>query len=125
MTSYSLAYGTGQLVYGPLSDRYGRVAVVRVASLGWSVFTALSALSQTTPQFVATRLLTGACAGAVVPLTLVYIGDTYAYAERQVAIGRFSVVTSAGLAFSAGIGGIVAYYVSWRLMQSSRSHIPQ
>jgi predicted MFS family arabinose efflux permease len=26
------------------------------------------------------------------------------------------VVTSAGLAFSAGIGGIVAYYVSWRLM---------
>jgi len=116
MTSYALAYGTGQLVYGPLSDRYGRVAVVRVASLGWSVFTALSALSQTTPQFVATRLLTGACAGAVVPLTLVYIGDTYAYAERQVAIGRFSVVTSAGLAFSAGIGGIVAYYVSWRLM---------
>lgn len=116
MTSYALAYGTGQLVYGPLSDRYGRVAVVRVASLGWTLFTALSALSHTTPHFVATRLLTGACAGAVVPLTLVYIGDTYAYAERQVAIGRFSVVTSAGLAFSAGIGGIVAYYVSWRLM---------
>jgi predicted MFS family arabinose efflux permease len=116
MTSYALAYGTGQLVYGPLSDRHGRVAVVRLASLGWSLFTALSALSQTTPQFVATRLVAGACAGAVVPLTLVYIGDTYAYAERQVAIGRFSVVTSAGLAFSAGIGGIVAYYVSWRLM---------
>ena len=116
MTTYALAYGTGQLVYGPLSDRYGRVAVVRVAGLGWTVFTAASALSQTTPQFVATRLLTGACAGAVLPLTLVYIGDTYAYAERQVALGRFSVVTSAGLAFSAGIGGIVAHYVSWRLM---------
>jgi beta-glucosidase-like glycosyl hydrolase len=45
----------------------------------------------------------------------VYIGDTE-YTERQVAIGRFSVVTSAALAFSASIGGMVAYFVSWRAM---------
>ena len=33
MTSYALAYGSGQLVYGPLSDRRGRVPVVRLAAL--------------------------------------------------------------------------------------------
>ncbi|MBP1775864.1 MAG: hypothetical protein H6Q86_1870, partial [candidate division NC10 bacterium] len=37
MTTYALAYGTGQLVYGPLSDRLGRIAVVRAAGLGFSV----------------------------------------------------------------------------------------
>ena len=116
MTSYALAYGLGQLGYGPLSDRYGRVAVVRAAGLGWVVFTAASALATTTVAFVVIRLLAGACAGAVIPTTLVYIGDTYAYAERQAAIARFSVVTSAGLAFSAGVGGTVAHFMSWRLM---------
>lgn len=116
MTSYAVAYGAGQLVYGPLSDRHGRVAVVRLAALGWSACTALSAVSTSAWQFVAVRLLAGAFAGSVIPLTLVHIGDTVEYARRQVVVGRFSVVTSAGLAFSAAIGGAVAYFVSWRAM---------
>ena len=116
MTTYALAYGTGQLVYGPLSDRLSRIAVVRAAGVGFSVCTVLSALSVTTWQFIGARLLAGAFAGAVIPLTLVYIGDTVEYDRRQIVIGRFSVVTSAALAFSASIGGAVAYLVSWRLM---------
>jgi predicted MFS family arabinose efflux permease len=116
MTSYAFAYGAGQLVYGPLSDRYGRVAVVRQATLGFCVCTLLSALCTTTGQFVAVRLLAGAFAGAVIPLTLVYIGDTVEYARRQLVVARFSVVTSAGLSFSAAIGGMVAHFVSWRAM---------
>lgn len=116
MTTYALAYGTGQLVYGPLSDRLGRIPVVRAAGLGFSLGTVLSALSVTTWQFILARLLTGAFAGAVNPLTLVFIGDTVEYERRQVVLGRFSIVTSAALAFSASIGGAVAYFVSWRFM---------
>jgi MFS transporter, DHA1 family, inner membrane transport protein len=116
MTSYSFAYGAGQLAYGALSDRHGRVAVIRVAALGFSVCTALSALCATTWQFVAVRLLAGAFAGAVIPLTIVHIGDTVEYAQRHVMVARFSIVTSAGLAFSAAIGGLVAHFVSWRAM---------
>ena len=116
MTSYALAYGAGQLVYGPLSDRHGRVAVVRAAALGFSVCTALSALCTSTWQFVAMRLLAGAFAGAVIPLTIVHIGDPVEYARRQLMVARFSIVTSAGLAFSAAIGGLVAHFVSWRAM---------
>jgi predicted MFS family arabinose efflux permease len=121
MTSYALAYGSGQLVYGPLSDRFGRIKVVRIAAVAFSLFSIVSALSHNTWQFVSARLLAGAFAGAVIPLTVVYIGDHYEYAERQVAIGRFAIVTSAGLAFSASIGGIVAHLLSWRVMLISYS----
>jgi len=116
MTSYSFAYGGGQLAYGALSDRHGRVAVIRLAALGFSVCTALSALCVTTWQFVVVRLLAGAFAGAVIPLTIVHIGDTVEYARRQVVVARFSIVTSAGFAVSAAIGGVVAHFVSWRAM---------
>jgi len=116
MTSYAFAYSASQLVYGGLSDRYGRVRVVRLAAIGFCACTVLSALATSPWLFVAARLLAGACAAAVIPLTLVYIGDTVDYARRQVVVGRFSVVTSAGLAFSAAIGGAVAYFASWRAM---------
>lgn len=116
MTSYAITYGTGQLFYGPLSDRRSRIAVVRAAGLGFSLCTVLAALSVTTWQFVAARFLAGTFAGAVIPLTLVFIGDTVEYSRRQVVIGRLSAVTSAALAFSASIGGTVAYFVSWRVM---------
>ncbi|MHB8907267.1 MAG: MFS transporter [Syntrophales bacterium] len=116
MTTYTLAYGAGQLFYGPLSDRLGRITVVRAAGVGFSICTILSALAVTTWQFIIIRLLVGALAGAVIPLTLVYIGDTVEYERRQLVLGRFAVVTSAAMAFSASIGGIIAYFISWRLM---------
>jgi MFS transporter, YNFM family, putative membrane transport protein len=116
MTSYSLSYGGGQLIYGPLSDRLGRIRVVRVAGLGFSVSIILSALALTTAQFVALRFLAGLFAGAAIPMALVYIGDTVAYEKRQMMIGRFSAVTSAAMALSAAIGGVVAHLVSWRAM---------
>jgi predicted MFS family arabinose efflux permease len=116
MTTYSLAYGTGQLFYGPLSDRLGRITVVRAAGVGFSICTILSALTLTTWQFIFVRLLAGALAGAVLPLTLVFIGDTVVYERRQLVLGRFAAINSAAIAFSASIGGTIAHFVSWRLM---------
>ncbi|MDA8126189.1 MAG: MFS transporter [Deltaproteobacteria bacterium] len=116
MTTYAIAYGTGQLFYGPLSDRLSRIAVVRAAGIGFAVCTFLSGLAVTTGQFIAARLLAGAFAGAVIPLTLVYIGDTVPYQKRQIVLGYMSVVASSALAFSASIGGTIAHFVSWRLM---------
>ncbi len=69
MTTYSFAYGIGQLIFGPLSDRLSRIAVVRAASIGFSVFTIFSALTVTTWQFIGARLLVGTFAGGVIPLT--------------------------------------------------------
>lgn len=116
MTTYSFAYGLGQLIYGPLSDRLGRIAVVRWAGIAFALCTVLSALSVATWPFIGARLLAGSFAGAVIPLTLVYIGDTVEYERRQVVLGRLSALTAVAMAFSAGIGGAVAHFISWRLM---------
>jgi len=116
IATYALAYGVAPLLYGPLSDRHGRVAVVRVAALLFCVCTAAAGLAATLPQFALIRLLTGAFASAAIPLTLTYIGDRFAYGERRTAIGRLAATTSSAQALSASVGGIVAHFVSWRVM---------
>jgi len=116
MTGYALTYGFGQLIYGPLSDRFGRIAVIRIAGIGFCLFTVLSALSLTSGQFIALRLLAGAFTGAVIPLTMVFVGDSFAYERRQVVLGRMFAISSVAFIFSAAVGGTLAYYLSWRAM---------
>lgn len=76
MTAYTLSYGLMQLVYGPLSDRYGRIRVIRATAVLFAAGTVLSALSGSVWQFLGARLVTGMFAAATIPSTLAYIGDT-------------------------------------------------
>lgn len=114
MTAYMLPYGLCQFAYGPLADRVGSVRVVRVAAIGFAAAAVATGQAQSVLGLDATRLAAGVFAAAVIPLTLVYIGDSVPYAERQGAIGRFAAVTSIAQSLSAAIGGAVAHFVSWR-----------
>ena len=114
MTAYMLPYGLCQFAYGPLADRVGSVRVVRVAALGFAAAAVATGQAQGVLGLDATRLAAGVFAAAVIPLTLVYIGDSVPYAERQGAIGRFAAITSIAQSLSAAIGGAVAHFVSWR-----------
>jgi predicted MFS family arabinose efflux permease len=116
MTSYALAFGAGQLLFGPLADRLGRVRIIRFAAIGFGLSAITSAFAQETWQFIAIRMLVGAFSGAIVPLTLAYIGDTHVYEKRQAAVARVAIVNSVAFALSAVIGGFVTQFVSWRVM---------
>ena len=45
LTAFMLAFGFGQIFYGPLGDRYGRAKILSVCVLLYSVFTGLSSFS--------------------------------------------------------------------------------
>ena len=116
MTSHSLAFGVGQLAYGALSDRRGRVAVVRWALIAFAIPVALAALCQTPLQFALARFAVGLAAAAALPSTLVFIADNYTYGARQAVIARVHVVMSSAWVVAAVVGGLVARLVSWRAL---------
>jgi predicted MFS family arabinose efflux permease len=116
MTAYTLSYGVMQVVYGPLSDRYGRVRLIRATAALFVVGTGLSGLAPGLGPFLAARLLTGAVAAATIPTTYAYIGDAVPYAERQRIIVRMGVVISAAQALSATMAGAAAHWISWRAL---------
>ncbi|MBI1736063.1 MAG: MFS transporter [Candidatus Rokubacteria bacterium] len=116
VTSYTLAYGGLQLAYGPLSDRYGRLTVVRATTLLFVVGVILSSVATTLTEFVLARLLTGAFAAAMIPTAFAYMGDTVPYERRQTVIGQFGATIAASQVLSLTVAGIVTYAITWRAM---------
>jgi predicted MFS family arabinose efflux permease len=112
---YSLAYALGQLLYGPLGDRVGKVQVIRVVLVIFALSSALCSVAPSYPALLALRLLTGLAAAAVIPMSLAHLGDTVAgYAARQKAIGIFLSAIVSGQVLGQALGGLLAEVFSWR-----------
>jgi predicted MFS family arabinose efflux permease len=114
VTAYLLPYGCFQLVYGPLADRLGGIRVVRVVAFGFGLGTLAMGWATSVAFLIVLRFLTGVFAAAIIPLTLVHIGESVPYAERQGAIGRYVAIVSIAQSVSAALGGTIAQFVSWR-----------
>ena len=112
---YFLLYGIMQPVWGMLSDRLGRVRVIRLALLGALAPGLLSALAPNLAVLVAGRAITGGLFAAVIPAALVYIGDAVPVATRRKALANQLAATATATALATVGAGLAAYYGIWRL----------
>ena len=83
---YYLFYGGMQPMWGMLSDRLGRVRVIRLTLFGAAVAGVLSAAAPNLMVLIAARALAGGLFAAVIPASLVYVGDTVGMESRQEAL---------------------------------------
>jgi predicted MFS family arabinose efflux permease len=112
---YYLLYGGMQPVWGTLSDRLGRVRVMRLTLFGAAVAGVLSAAAPNLAVLVAARALAGGLFAAVVPASLVYVGDTVGMDSRQKALADLMAASAVGTALATVVGGLAAYLDAWRL----------
>ncbi len=113
---YFLLYGLMQLPYGLLSDRVGRVRVLRVALLGMGLANALSAVAPTLGGLVAGKALTAGLIAAILPTALVYLGDQVPFDRRQQAIVNVLAAGALGTAVATIGAGVLARYDAWRVV---------
>lgn len=114
IAAFSVAYGISQLVFGPLGDRYGKFRVVAWACVASAFTSAACGLSSSYGSLFATRLLAGATAAAVIPLSMAWIGDVVPYEHRQPVIARFLIGQIFGISAGMLIGGLAADHLGWR-----------
>jgi MFS family permease len=105
---YPAVWGLGQLVTGPLSDRWGRKHLITAGMLIQAVALALVALADTFTSWLIAAVLLGAGTAMVYPTLLAAIGDVAHPAWRARAVGVYRLWRDGGFAVGALLGGIVA-----------------
>lgn len=115
-SGYALAYGLAQVGWGLLSDRFGRVLVLRIAALSAMVVGLASAVTPTLTSLIVARTITGACMAAIVPISLTYVGDTVPQARRQRALSDLMGGMGLGIAVATLFAGAAVDWLSWRLV---------
>ncbi|ENO81513.1 Bcr/CflA subfamily drug resistance transporter [Thauera sp. 27] len=109
-----LAFGCSQLVWGPVSDRFGRKPVLL---LGLSIYTLAavgSAFAGTIDTLLAWRLAQGAAMGAVVMCARALVRDLYAPEAGARAISKGLSGLGVIACLSIPLGGVVAELWGWR-----------
>jgi MFS family permease len=104
---YYLLYGLMQPVWGMVSDRLGRVRVMRLSLFGVAVAGVLSALAPNLTVLIAARAFAGGLFAAVIPASLVYIGDTVGMGSRQKALADLMAASAMGTALATVLGGLL------------------
>ncbi len=113
-TSYFVGYGVMQFGWGIVSDRIGRVATMRLSLVIAGLAACASALAPTLGALVLLRALTGAGFAAVVPGSLIYLGDTLDVRHRQRPLTDIMRAMAVGMALATVAAAAIAEVVDWR-----------
>lgn len=114
MASFFIAFSLGQLIYGPLSDIFGRkkpliigITFFMLASLG-------CVMVDNVTHFIALRFLEalGGCAGVVIARAIV--NDLFEIHEASAIFALMMVVSSLAPMLSPTFGGFLLLYFSWQ-----------
>jgi len=93
---FMMGWAVGGIGFGILGDRRGRVKTLMLTILLYSIFTGLSALSQSTLDFYIYRFLTGLGVGGVFAAAVTLLADTMPNNARPYALGLFQASSVLG-----------------------------
>jgi MFS family permease len=105
--SFSLLYGGATLIYGLLSDRFGRYPVLRILLICASATTLSLSFAMNAHQLLLLRLLSGAGTGGIATIALAIIGDHYPYALQGRPMGRMFGAIEAGMGLGSSLGPLL------------------
>jgi predicted MFS family arabinose efflux permease len=114
ISAFAVAYGLCQLLYGYLGDHHGKLRVIAIGALACTVGNVAAAFSGDLDLLVAARVLSGATASGIIPLSLAWVGDAVPYERRQPVLAQIATGTILGGSIGQWISGTLADLVGWR-----------
>jgi len=112
-SAYLLMNSVTVLIYGKLSDLFGRKPVLFFGIIFFLLGSLLCGFAGSMKALIFYRCIQGFGAGAVMPLATTIVGDIYTKEERAGIQGYLSSVWGISAIIGPAIGGILVQYVSW------------
>ena len=114
ITTYFLGLAMGQLVWGPLSDRYGRRPVLLVALALMLAVTAAAPHMPTVGALAAARLVQGLGMSGGVVLARSIVRDLHAHEQAARLLARMMIVFSIVPIAAPVSGALLTAHLGWR-----------
>src|SRR5690242_12051624 len=91
-----LGWATGGILFGVISDRYGRVAAMVATLLSYTVFSGLSGFASSGIEFLVYRFLFGLGVGGMFGSATTLVAESVPARARTLALGSMQAVSALG-----------------------------
>jgi DHA1 family bicyclomycin/chloramphenicol resistance-like MFS transporter len=114
LTTCLVGLAAGQLICGPLSDRWGRRRPVIAGMAAYAVFSLLCAVAPSAPALAGLRLLQGMAGGVGVVVARAVVRDLYSGVDAARYFSRLTLIFGVAPIAAPSIGSAVLRVTSWR-----------
>ncbi len=114
LTVYMLTFSLSQLVYGPLSDQFGRKPIIIFGLVLYIIFSIVSARAANIKILLFSRALEGLGAGGVTVLARAAVNDLFTGKALTKGLSYTSIAASLGVMLSPSVGSYLQIYFGWR-----------
>ncbi|HVV71466.1 MAG TPA: MFS transporter [Verrucomicrobiae bacterium] len=119
-----VGWATGGIIFGMLSDRYGRVKTMVATLLAYSVFSGLSGFAHTAVEFLLWRLLFGLGVGGMFGAATTLVAESVPPHFRTIALGSLQALSAFGnmlasalsLGITPGKENYWGHYSGWQVL---------
>ncbi|KAI9298434.1 MFS general substrate transporter [Neoconidiobolus thromboides FSU 785] len=113
-TAYLLTSNGFQLLYGKLSDIFGRKPTIIFALVVFLIGSILCSISQSITMLIISRAIAGIGGGGLITLCSIIISDLVPIHKRGVYMGILTIATTVSSTLGSILGGIFVNKLSWR-----------
>ena len=114
IAAYTFGFGGGQLVYGPLADRYGRKPVLVFSLAGFVITSFIAAGSTTLALLVVARCIQGAFGAATRVLVTSVVRDSYSGRTMAKVMSLASMLFFIVPILAPSLGSVLLTFGPWR-----------
>jgi len=114
LTLFFVVYAASMLVWGPLSDRFGRKPILLVGLSCYMIAGLLCALAFNVYQLLVFRVLQALGTGAASATGTAIVKDAYRGRKREVTLAVIQTMTILSPAVAPVVGALILRFTSWR-----------
>ena len=118
MSLFMLGFAVAPLIYGPVSDRYGRKPVVVFACMLFAIAGIGCAFARSLPTLLVWRVVQGAGAGASMTITLAIVRDLFEGQAARTRLSYVSIATMVVPTIAPSAGAALLALGGWRVIHA-------